>query len=143
MLDWLYTLEGWLSLVTLTALEIVLGIDNLVFLTIASQRLPAERRPMAQPIGVGSALVLRITMLALLVWITRLTAPVLTAAGLEFSWRDIILIAGGLFLLYKGTHEIHSEVEKREDAGKERRAATFFGVIALIMVIDFVFALDS
>src|SRR3954471_3552272 len=128
MLDWLYTLEGWLSLVTLTALEIVLGIDNLVFLTIASQRLPAERRPLAQKIGLGGALVLRIIMLALLVWITRLTQPVFSPAGLEFSWRDIILIAGGLFLLYKGTHEIHSEVEKHEDAGEERGAATFFGV---------------
>jgi predicted tellurium resistance membrane protein TerC len=143
MFDWIYTIEGWLSLVTLTALEIVLGIDNLVFLTIASQRLPAERRPLAQKIGLGGALVLRIVMLALLVWITRLTQPVFSAAGLEFSWRDIILIAGGLFLLYKGTHEIHSEVERQEESAKEPRAASFFGVIALIMVIDFVFALDS
>ncbi|MFL5260757.1 MAG: TerC family protein [Hyphomicrobiales bacterium] len=143
MFDWIYTLEGWLSLVTLTALEIVLGIDNLVFLTIASQRLPAERRPLAQKIGLGGALVLRIIMLALLVWIIRLTQPVFSAAGLEFSWRDIILIAGGLFLLYKGTHEIHSEVERQEESAKEPRAASFFGVIALIMVIDFVFALDS
>jgi predicted tellurium resistance membrane protein TerC len=143
MFDWIYTIEGWLSLVTLTALEIVLGIDNLVFLTIASQRLPAERRPLAQKIGLGGALVLRIVMLALLVWITRLTQPVFSAVGLEFSWRDIILIAGGLFLLYKGTHEIHSEVERQEESTKEPRAASFFGVIALIMVIDFVFALDS
>jgi len=143
MFDWLFTFEGWLSLATLTVLEIVLGIDNLVFLTIASGRLPAARRPLAQRIGLTGALVLRIVMLATLVWLIRLTEPVLTVGGLAFSWRDIILILGGLFLLYKGTREIHSEVEGGDDAPGETAAASFIGVIAIIMVIDFIFALDS
>jgi predicted tellurium resistance membrane protein TerC len=143
MFDWLFTIEGWLSLATLTVLEIVLGIDNLVFLTIASQRLPPERRLLAQRIGLTGALVLRIFMLATLVWLIRLTDPVLTIGDLALSWRDIILIVGGLFLLYKGTREIHSEVEGNGETARETAAASFIGVIAIIMVIDFVFALDS
>src|SRR3954467_7409686 len=92
MFDWIYTIEGWLSLATLTVLEIVLGIDNLVFLTIASQNLPEARRPLAQKIGLIGALILRVAMLALLVWLTRLTEPVLSFGGFTFSWRDLILI---------------------------------------------------
>lgn len=144
MFDWMFSVQGWLSLATLTILEIVLGIDNLVFLSIASQRLPPEQRKLAQRIGLAGALVLRIIMLFMLVWLTKLTYPVLSIAGLDFSWRDMILIAGGLFLLYKGTMEIHHDVEggETEDA-KRSFGSSFMGVIALIMVIDFVFALDS
>ncbi|MBI2718287.1 MAG: TerC family protein [Rhizobiales bacterium] len=144
MFDWLFTFEGWLSLATLTLLEIVLGIDNLVFLTVAAQKLPRQQRARAQRIGLLGALVLRIAMLAALVWLTKLTRPVVELAGFAFSWRDIILILGGLFLLYKGTLEIHHDLEGGpEEGGSRRAAASFAGVIALIMVIDFVFALDS
>jgi predicted tellurium resistance membrane protein TerC len=143
MFEWLFTVEGWMSLLTLTILEIVLGIDNLVFLSIASQKLRRAERPVAQKIGLLGALALRILMLALLVWITKLTYPVFSLWGLDLSWRDIILIGGGLFLLYKGTAEIHEEMEGGEEGPQSSYSANFFGVIALIMVIDFVFALDS
>jgi predicted tellurium resistance membrane protein TerC len=143
MFEWLFTLEGWLSLLTLTILEIVLGIDNLVFLSIASQKLPSAQRPLAQKVGLLGALGLRILMLALLVWITKLTYPVFSIGSLAFSWRDIILILGGLFLLYKGTAEIHEEMEGGEEGPQSSSSANFLAVIALIMVIDFVFALDS
>jgi predicted tellurium resistance membrane protein TerC len=143
MFDWIFTIEGWLSLATLTVLEIVLGIDNLVFLSIASQKLTPERRKTAQRIGLAGALILRIAMLSMLVWLIRLTYPVLSLAGFELSWRDIILILGGVFLLYKGTREIHDEVEGGEEGPRRAYSANFIGVIALIMVIDFVFALDS
>jgi len=143
MFEWLFTLEGWLSLLTLTILEIVLGIDNLVFLSIASQKLPAAQRPVAQKVGLLGALALRIGMLSLLVWITKLTYAVFSIGSLAFSWRDIILILGGLFLLYKGTIEIHEDLEGDEHSPQSGKSANFFAVIALIMVIDFVFALDS
>ncbi len=143
MFDWLFTFEGWLSLATLTVLEIVLGIDNLVFLTIAAQKLPPQQRAKAQRIGLLGALGLRILMLSLLVWLTKLTQPVVTLAGLEFSWRDIILIGGGLFLLYKGTAEIHEDLEGGEEGPRRAYSSNFLGVIALVMVIDFIFALDS
>lgn len=144
MFDWIFSVQGWLSLATLTILEIVLGIDNLVFLSIASQRLPPEQRKLAQRIGLSGALVLRIIMLFMLVWLTKLTYPVVTIGEFDLSWRDIILIAGGLFLLYKGTMEIHHDMEGGEEAGSQRSfGASFMGVIAMIMVIDFVFALDS
>jgi predicted tellurium resistance membrane protein TerC len=143
MFDWLFTFEGWLSLATLTVLEIVLGIDNLVFLSIATQRLPPQRRAKAQRIGLAGALILRIAMLSLLVWLTRLTQPVVTLAGFEFSWRDIILIAGGVFLLYKGTVEIHEDLEGGGEGPRKAYSSNFMGVIAMVMVIDFIFALDS
>lgn len=144
MFDWLFTFQGWMSLATLTLLEIVLGIDNLIFLSIASQRLPKEQRAAAQRIGLMGALGLRIAMLFGLVWLTQLTKPVISVAGIDFSWRDIVLIAGGLFLLYKGTTEIHSDLEgDGDEEGSRPAASSFLSVIALIMVIDFVFALDS
>ncbi len=143
MFDWLFTFEGWLSLATLTVLEIVLGIDNLVFLSIATQRLPPQQRAKAQRIGLAGALILRIAMLSLLVWLTRLTRPVVEVAGFEFSWRDMILIAGGVFLLYKGTAEIHQDLEGGEEGPQRSYSSNFLGVIALVMVIDFIFALDS
>jgi predicted tellurium resistance membrane protein TerC len=143
MFDWLFTFEGWLSLATLTVLEIVLGIDNLVFLSVATQKLPPQQRPKAQRIGLAGALVLRIAMLSVLVWLMQLTQPVVRLAGFGFSWRDLILIAGGVFLLYKGTAEIHEELEGGTEGPQQAHASRFISVIALVMVIDFVFALDS
>ncbi|CAN5300699.1 TerC family protein [soil metagenome] len=142
--EWAFTLDGWISLLTLTFLEIVLGIDNLVFLSIASQRLPPHQRAGAQRTGLLGALILRIAMLALLVWLTRLNTEAFTLFGIPFTWSGLIFIAGGAFLLYKGTMEIHEEMEgshrAKEGTSKE---ANFVAVIFLIMVIDFVFALDS
>jgi len=143
MFEWLLTVEGWLSLVTLTVLEIVLGMDNLVFLSIATQKLPPAQRPKAQRIGLLGALALRIAMLAMLVWLTRLTQPVFEVAGFAFSWRDIILIAGGVFLIYKGTAEIHEDLEGGTEGPQRAYSSNFLGVIVMVMVIDFIFALDS
>jgi predicted tellurium resistance membrane protein TerC len=143
MFDWLFTLKAGSVWRRLTVLEIVLGIDNLVFLSIATQKLPPQQRTKAQRIGLLGALALRILMLSLLVWLTKLTQPVVTLAGLEFSWRDIILISGGVFLLYKGTAEIHEDLEGGEEGPQRAYASNFLGVIALVMVIDFIFALDS
>ena len=140
---WMFTVDGWVSLITLTFLEIVLGIDNLVFLTIASQRLPRRKRAQAQRIGLSGALVLRIAMLSTLVWLTKLKAVITEFDGFELSWSDVIFILGGAFLLWKGTTEIHQEMEGGPEGPTQPHASSFAGVIALIMVIDFVFALDS
>lgn len=140
---WMFTIDGWISLVTLTFLEIVLGIDNLVFLSIASGKLPPHQRPSAQKIGLFGALILRIAMLALLVWLTKLNTPVFTLLGVTFTWAGLIFIAGGGFLLYKGTMEIHQEMEGGHEGPEEAKTASYMGVIMMIMVIDFVFALDS
>ena len=131
-------------MLTLTALEIVLGIDNVIFLSVIVSRIPPPQARRARQIGLALALVFRIVLLSLLVWLIGLTQAVLTVRGMAFSWRDIILIGGGLFLIAKATHEIHAEVEAREDETDEapgRRA--FFWVIVQIIVIDMVFSLDS
>ncbi len=141
--SWAFTLDGWVSLLTLTFLEIVLGIDNLVFLSIASQQLPKHQRPKAQRIGLGGALVLRILMLSTLVWLTQLRTPFLNIYGFDLAYSDVIFLAGGLFLLWKGTAEIHQEMEGGTEGPQEPKAASFAGVIFMIMVIDLVFALDS
>ena len=134
----------WASLVTLTAMEIVLGIDNLVFIAILAGRLPAERRDLARRIGLLLALGLRLGLLSLIGVIMRLTTPVLMVLGQDFSWRDLILIAGGLFLLYKATAEIHARIEggaaHHADPGP---AAGFGATIVQIVLIDAVFSLDS
>ncbi len=140
---WMFTVEGWIGLATLTLLEIVLGIDNLVFLTIAASKLPREQRPKAQKIGLIGALVLRIAMLSMLVWLTKLKAPIATFGDFTLTWRDVILLLGGLFLLWKGTSEIHQEVEGGTEGPQQAHATSFAGVIFMIMVIDFIFALDS
>jgi predicted tellurium resistance membrane protein TerC len=140
---WMFTIDGWVSLVTLTFLEIILGIDNLVFLTIASQNLPPQQRARAQRLGLSGALVLRVAMLATLVWLTKLKAGIVTVYGFTLSYSDVIFMVGGLFLLYKATGEIHQEVEGEEHKKTGAKRTSFFGVISLIMVIDFVFALDS
>ena len=144
--DWVTNPEIWLSLVTLSALEIVLGIDNLVFIAILTGRLPAHQRALGRKVGLALALITRLMLLATLAWIVGLTEPLFAVAGKAFSWRDIILIAGGLFLLWKATVEIHEMVEKEEDEPDRPQGAagvTFRGVVLQIAVIDIIFSLDS
>jgi predicted tellurium resistance membrane protein TerC len=136
--------EAWAALLTLTALEIVLGIDNVIFISVVVSRIPEAQARRARQIGLALALVFRIVLLTLLVWLIGLTEAVLTVEGLAFSWRDIILIGGGLFLIAKATHEIHREVEADEEGnGSAPGAHAFLLVIAQIIVIDIVFSLDS
>jgi predicted tellurium resistance membrane protein TerC len=141
---WLSDPQVWVSLLTLTAMEIVLGIDNLVFVSILVTRLASEHQTIARQIGLGLALVLRLALLAAIAWIMRLTEPVLVFAGWSFSWRDLILIAGGLFLVYKGTGEIHERIEGGgEHDHPHAEAASLIGTIAQIALLDIVFSLDS
>ena len=136
--------EAWAALLTLTALEIVLGIDNVIFLSVIVSRIPQAQAKRARQIGLALALVFRILLLSLLVWLIGLTQPLFTLSELTFSWRDIILIGGGLFLIGKATHEIHAEVETSEAENDNAPAASaFFWVIVQIIIIDMVFSLDS
>jgi predicted tellurium resistance membrane protein TerC len=144
MIELLTSPEAWAALLTLTALEIVLGIDNVIFLSVVVARIPQAQAKRARQIGLALALVFRILLLSLLVWLIGLTQTILSVKGLAFSWRDIILIGGGLFLIAKATHEIHTEVEARDEEGDDApRASAFFWVIIQIIVIDMVFSLDS
>jgi len=134
----------WASFLTLTVLEIVLGVDNVIFISIAASRLPPEQRRRARVIGLSGALVLRILLLLSIAWIIGLSEPIATVFGLEISWRDIILIAGGLFLLYKASTEIFEEVEGGIHTAEESVVtAAFASVIFQIMLLDLVFSLDS
>jgi predicted tellurium resistance membrane protein TerC len=134
----------WASFLTLTVLEIVLGVDNVIFISIAAARLPAEQRRRARVIGLTGALVLRILLLLSIAWIIGLSEPIATVFGLEISWRDLILIAGGLFLIYKASTEIFDEVEGDiQTTGETVVKAVFASVIFQIMVLDLVFSLDS
>jgi predicted tellurium resistance membrane protein TerC len=142
--DWLGDPQIWASLLTLTALEIVLGIDNLVFIAILAGRLPAERQDRARRVGLALALITRLALLASIVWIIGLTRPLFEVLGHAVSWRDIILIAGGFFLLYKGTREIHERLEGDMPSEAASRPRTSFGgVVVQIMLLDIVFSLDS
>jgi predicted tellurium resistance membrane protein TerC len=144
MIELLTSPEAWAALLTLTALEIVLGIDNVIFLSVIVARIPQRQATRARQIGLALALVFRILLLSLLVWLIGLTQDIFTVKGTAFSWRDIILIGGGLFLISKSTHEIHSEVEARDEENNGApRASAFFWVIIQIIVIDMVFSLDS
>ena len=136
--------EAWAALLTLTALEIVLGIDNVIFISVVVSKIPQAQARRARQIGLALALVFRILLLSLLVWLIGLTRAVISIQDLSFSWRDIILIAGGLFLIAKATHEIHHEVEAHGDTrtAASRRTA-FLKVILEIVVIDIIFSLDS
>jgi predicted tellurium resistance membrane protein TerC len=145
-MDLLLDPSVWIAFATLTALEIVLGIDNIVFLTILVGRLPAERRDAARRLGLGFAMATRILLLLSLSWVMGLTAPLLDVAGQELSGRDLVLLGGGLFLLWKAAHEIFAAVERGDAPAEEslaRGAASFGAVIAQIAVIDIVFSLDS
>ena len=143
--DWISDPSVWLSLVTLAGLEIVLGIDNLVFIAILTNRLPEAQRAAGRKAGIAMALVTRLMLLASLAWIVTLRRPILEVAGLALSWRDIILLAGGVFLLVKATHEIHNEVgEPDSDPGATASAGRgFVATVAQIAVIDIIFSLDS
>ena len=144
MIDLWTSPEAWAALLTLTALEIVLGIDNVIFLSVIVSRIPRRQAKRARQIGLALALAFRIILLSLLVWLIGLTENVVTVEGIGFSWRDIILIAGGLFLIAKATHEIHAEVEAQDDDTQDaRRSGAFFWVILQIVVVDIVFSLDS
>jgi predicted tellurium resistance membrane protein TerC len=144
MIELLTSPEAWAALLTLTALEIVLGIDNVIFLSVIVSRIPPAQAKRARQIGLALALVFRLLLLSILVWLIGLTADVITVRGIGFSWRDIILIAGGMFLIGKATHEIHGEVEAREaDDDSAPQPGAFFWVIVQIIIIDLVFSLDS
>ena len=134
----------WASFLTLTVLEIVLGVDNVIFISIAAARLPPEKRARARVVGLSGALVLRVALLFSITWIVSLSEPFAEPFGFALSWRDVILLAGGLFLIYKAATEIFEEVEGDiHTAGEAVAQATFLGVIAQIMVLDLVFSLDS
>jgi predicted tellurium resistance membrane protein TerC len=141
-MDFLLDPQMWASLLTLTALEIVLGIDNLVFIAILSTRLPAHQQSLARRAGLGLAVITRLMLLATIAWLASVTAPLFTLADQEISLRDLVLLAGGLFLLAKGTTEIHATVEGIEEH-REARASGFVSVIVQIMILDIVFSLDS
>ncbi|MFW6087937.1 MAG: TerC family protein [Myxococcota bacterium] len=146
MLELLTDADTWIALATLTALEIVLGIDNIVFIAIVTERLPARQRPIAYRLGLGGAMVMRVGLLFAIAWVMGLTAPWFTVLGEEISGRDLILLAGGLFLIAKSTHEIYAKVETHEPAAAKsprRTTAGLAGVVAQIMVLDLVFSLDS
>jgi predicted tellurium resistance membrane protein TerC len=143
MLELLVNPHAWAALVTLSVLEVVLGIDNIIFISVLVSRCDEKSAKRARQIGLALAFVFRVILLAGLTWLIRLTTPIVTVLGFALSWRDIILTAGGLFLLAKGTHEIHSEVE----GGGEDKAATgganFAWVVVQLVAIDLVFSLDS
>lgn len=140
---------AWVALVTLVVMEVVLGIDNLIFISILTNKLPPEHRERARKIGIGLALIMRLGLLGTVAWIVQLTTPVFEAFGHPFSWKDMILIAGGLFLVYKATKEIHHNVDHedhKEDmvgAGEKVVQMTFSAAIAQILVLDLVFSIDS
>lgn len=142
-MEWLADPQIWLSLLTLTTLEIVLGIDNLVFIAVLVEKLPEARRATARRLGIAMALITRLMLLSVIAWIIGLTAPVFEIFDQAFSWRDIILVAGGLFLLYKGTAEIHDKLEGEEGESSARVQATFAAVVVQIAILDIVFSLDS
>ncbi|MGE5516583.1 MAG: TerC family protein [Bacteroidota bacterium] len=152
-MEWLTDPHIWISLLTLSALEVVLGIDNLVFLAILAERLPEHQRPAARKLGLGFALITRLGLLASLTWIAGLVEPVFTVLDNPVSWRDIILIGGGVFLLAKATHEIHGSLEGEGEDDEDgssgetgvAKAATagFVATIVQIGVLDIVFSLDS
>ncbi|MCI0679692.1 MAG: TerC family protein [Actinobacteria bacterium] len=142
-MDWITDPDIWLALVTLTALEIVLGIDNIVFISILSGKLPAHRQERARRVGLGLAMLMRIVLLLGISWVIGLTDPLFAVAGTELSGRDLILILGGLFLIGKATFEIHEKLEGHEVDRQTAAAATFGAVLVQIVLLDIVFSLDS
>ena len=142
-MDLITSPEAWIAFATLTALELVLGIDNLIFISILVDKLPAHQREIARSIGLFMAMFMRIGLLLVLSWIVGLVEPMLTVLGHEVSGRDAILLLGGLFLIWKSTTEIHQTLEGEEDGHLSNSKSTLFSVILQIMVIDIVFSLDS
>ena len=144
-MEWLGDPSAWAALATLAALEIVLGVDNIIFISILVARLPERRRALARTLGLGAAMVTRIALLFSIVWVMSLTEPWFAIGSNEISGRDLILLGGGLFLLWKSVHEIHNSLEGPGDgdAGASAAVATFGSVIVQIAVLDIVFSLDS
>ncbi len=142
-MDWIFNPEIWIALVTLTVLEVVLGIDNVVFISILAGKLPPEKQHKARRIGLLGAMITRILLLLCISWIIGLTKPLFTLLGTAISGRDLVLIAGGLFLIAKATHEIHGKLEGEAEEMRVKALPSFAAVIAQIMVLDIVFSLDS
>ncbi|MSN26058.1 MAG: TerC family protein [Geobacter sp.] len=142
-MDWLTDPQVWMALVTLTALEIVLGIDNIIFISIQAGKLPLHQQEKARLVGLGLAMFIRIGLLFSLTWLMGLTAPLFTVLGNEISGRDLILLSGGLFLIWKSTMEIHEKLEGGEGHAVAGAGATFGAVIVQILLLDIVFSLDS
>ncbi len=143
MFEWISSPEAWVALLTLTLLELVLGVDNIIFISILADKLPADQRKRARLLGLALAMISRILLLLSLAWIIKLTAPFFTIFGNEISGRDLILIVGGLFLIGKSTHEIHSKLEGHESELSAKEAPSFRNVLIQIMLLDVVFSLDS
>jgi predicted tellurium resistance membrane protein TerC len=141
--EWIADPQAWVALVTLTVLEIVLGIDNIIFISILVGRLPPERRQRARILGLSLAMLTRIALLLSLTWIMGLTHPLFTVAGWAVSGRDLVLVGGGLFLLVKATMEIHTAMEGAEESSEHRALANFAAVLVQIAILDIVFSLDS
>ncbi|MGH2531380.1 MAG: TerC family protein [Thermomicrobiales bacterium] len=142
-MDVFFTSEALVALLTLTALEIVLGIDNVIFISILADRLPPAQRERARIIGLSLAMLMRIVLLLSISWIANLTGSLFSVLGHDFSGRDLIMLGGGIFLLYKATSEIHAKLEGDEELGSSRAGATFNSVIIQILLLDMVFSLDS
>ncbi len=143
MMDWTAQPEAWVALLTLTILEIVLGIDNIIFISILADRVEEARRPAARQVGLALAMLTRIALLFSLVWIMRLTEPFMSVFDHPVSGRDLILLAGGMFLLWKSTREIHHKLEGDDEGARSAQAASFLSVVVQIALLDIVFSLDS
>ena len=142
-MDWITDPQAWIAFATLTALEIVLGVDNVVFISILAGKLPVVQREKARRLGLGLAMFVRILLLLSIAWVVKLTSPLFSIASQEFSGRDIILLFGGLFLLAKSTHEMHGQLEGEEGHSSGGVAASFTAVIIQILLLDIIFSLDS
>lgn len=143
MFEWIYSPEAWIALATLMALEIVLGIDNIIFISILVAKLPAEKRDSARRIGIGLAMLSRLALLFSLAWVIGLVEPLFTVIDYEISGRDLVLIIGGFFLLAKSTHEIHDSLEGSSGVSATKAAANYFAILLQITLLDIVFSLDS
>jgi predicted tellurium resistance membrane protein TerC len=142
-MEWMTDPQAWIALLTLTVLEIVLGIDNIIFISILVGKLPERQQPKARRLGLFLAMFLRIGLLASIAWMARLTAPLFSVLGQGISGRDLILLTGGIFLLFKATREIHDRLEGEEEGANARAVASFTAVIIQILLLDIVFSLDS
>ena len=142
-MEWLSDPQAWIALLTLTMLEIVLGIDNVIFISILAGKLPPATQKRARTVGLAAAMIMRILLLLSLAWIIKLTRPLFTVFGVEISGRDLILLVGGLFLIAKATHEIHEKLEGEQGTTAAKVAPSFSSVIIQIMMLDIVFSLDS
>ena len=142
-MGWVFDIQVWASLLTLTVLEIVLGIDNIIFISLLAGKMPREKQAMARRLGLGFALITRILLLCSLFWLTRLTQTVATVAGVPLSWRSFVLIFGGLFLIVKGTHEIHGDLEESSEEKQVEPRNSLAMTIVQIMLVDIVLSIDS